>query len=537
MSGLQIGLAGFLALLALLAARIPIGVAMLAVGMVGYVSIAGLSGLLNHLKTETYWRFSNFDLSVIPLFMLMGQFAAQAGLSKSLFRAANAWMGHFRGGIAMAAIGACAGFGTISGSSIATAATMGKVALPELRRYNYSGGLATAALAAGGTLGILIPPSIVLIIYAIMVQGSVVALFQAAFIPGILAALGYIATVAIVVRVRPEAGPAGPRASDEERWKALVEIWPVLLIFAVVMGGIYVGFFTPTEGAGVGAAGTFLVAVALSGMRWSGFVEALLETAHTTALIYLILLGAAVVPGIGPAAARRAARDARPVRAARLHHGLAVDDPADGADLLADHRRARLRRAGRGPEAVVRDPGADRGRGRPHHPAGRIERLRDPFAREGRADDRDLQGRAAVPRLRRRAHRADHRVPGDRARAAGLARGVGRSGFDDKVEVSFARLRRFHHQLGPVEEIALVAFLTRKIQLGREDAATRRLHLDVEVARAARVQRRHDRLQPVAALRVGVLVPAVAEAAVVVLALLVRVPELQKRVGHGLAVF
>jgi tripartite ATP-independent transporter DctM subunit len=294
MSGLQIGLAGFLALLALLAARIPIGVAMLAVGMVGYVSIAGLSGLLNHLKTETYWRFSNFDLSVIPLFMLMGQFAAQAGLSKSLFRAANAWMGHFRGGIAMAAIGACAGFGTISGSSIATAATMGKVALPELRRYNYSGGLATAALAAGGTLGILIPPSIVLIIYAIMVQGSVVALFQAAFIPGILAALGYIATVAIVVRVRPEAGPAGPRASDEERWKALVEIWPVLLIFAVVMGGIYVGFFTPTEGAGVGAAGTFLVAVALSGMRWSGFVEALLETAHTTALIYLILLGAAV---------------------------------------------------------------------------------------------------------------------------------------------------------------------------------------------------------------------------------------------------
>jgi len=294
MSGLAIGLAGFAALLVLLALRIPIGVAMLAVGMAGYASIAGLAGFLNHMKTETYWRFSNFDLSVIPLFILMGQFAAQAGLSRALFRAANAWLGHFRGGIAMAALGACAGFGTISGSSIATAATMGKVALPELRRYHYSGGLATGALAAGGTLGILIPPSIVLIIYAIMVQGSVVALFQAAFIPGILAALGYIATVAVIVRLVPTAGPAGPRASDAERWRALGEIWPVLLIFLVVMGGIYAGFFTPTEGAGVGAAATFLLAVIQAGMRWKGFVEALLDTAHTTALIYLILLGAAV---------------------------------------------------------------------------------------------------------------------------------------------------------------------------------------------------------------------------------------------------
>jgi tripartite ATP-independent transporter DctM subunit len=294
MTGLQIGLAGFAALLVLLAFRIPIGVAMLAVGMAGYALIAGANGLLNHLKTETYWRFSNFDLSVIPLFILMGQFAAQAGLSSSLFRAANAWLGHFRGGIAMAALGACAGFGTISGSSIATAATMGKVALPELRRYNYSGSLATGALAAGGTLGILIPPSIVLIIYAIMVQGSVVALFEAALIPGVLAALGYIATVAIVVRLQPKAGPAGPRSSRAERWGSLGAIWPVALIFAVVMGGIYVGFFTPTEGAGVGAAGTFVVAVTQGGMRWQSFVEALLDTTQTTAMIYLILLGAAV---------------------------------------------------------------------------------------------------------------------------------------------------------------------------------------------------------------------------------------------------
>ena len=294
MSDLEIGLAGLVILLLLLALRIPIGVAMLAVGMGGYASIAGTTALLSFLKTETYWRFSSIDLSVVPLFILMGQFAAKAGLSRALFAAANAWLGHFRGGIAMAALGGCAGFSTISGSSLATAATMGHVALPELRRYNYSGSLATGALAAGGTLGILIPPSIVLIIYAIMVEASVVQLFQAAFIPGILAALGYIVTVAIVVRIVPDAGPAGPRASRSERIRALIEIWPVLLIFALVMGGIYLGFFTPTEGAGIGAVGTFLVAVTQGGMRWKGFVEALLGTAQTSGFIFLILLGAAV---------------------------------------------------------------------------------------------------------------------------------------------------------------------------------------------------------------------------------------------------
>jgi C4-dicarboxylate transporter DctM subunit len=294
MSDLEIGLAGLVVLLLLLAVRVPIGVAMLAVGMTGYASIAGTTALLSFLKTETYWRFSSIDLSVVPLFILMGQFAAKAGLSRALFAAANAWLGHFRGGIAMAALGGCAGFSTISGSSLATAATMGQVALPELRRYRYSGALATGALAAGGTLGILIPPSIVLIIYAIMVEASVVQLFQAAFIPGILAALGYILTVAVVVRVVPDAGPAGPRASRRERIRSLIDIWPVLLIFALVMGGIYLGLFTPTEGAAVGAVGTFLVAVTQGGMRWKGFVEALLGTAQTTGFIFLILLGAAL---------------------------------------------------------------------------------------------------------------------------------------------------------------------------------------------------------------------------------------------------
>ncbi|MDA1323747.1 MAG: TRAP transporter large permease [Proteobacteria bacterium] len=294
MTGLEYGAIGFAALLLLLALRIPIGISMLVVGMVGYVSISGVPALLNHLKTEMYWRFTTFDLSVVPMFVLMGQFAAKAGLSQALFRAANVWLGHHRGGIAMAAVGGCAGFGAISGSSLATAATMGQVALPELKRYNYAGSLATGALAAGGTLGILIPPSVVLIIYAIIVEANIATLFQAAFIPGILAALGYIATIAIVVRINPESGPAGPRATRQEKWTALLDIWPVLVIFLLVMGGIYIGIFTPTEGAGVGVTGTFLIAITRGGMRWEGFVDALLGAATTTALIFLILLGAAM---------------------------------------------------------------------------------------------------------------------------------------------------------------------------------------------------------------------------------------------------
>ncbi len=294
MSSLAIGGVGFAVLLGMLAVRIPIGIAMISVGMTGYLMIAGAVPLLSYLKTETYWAFTTFDLSVVPLFLLMGQFAAKAGLSSALFTAANTWLGHHRGGVAMAAVGGCAGFGAISGSSLATAATMGQVALPELRRFNYSGSLATGALAAGGTLGILIPPSVVLIIYAIMVESNVAALFQAAFIPGILAALGYMLAIAIVVRIKPEAGPAGERASRAAKWAALLEIWPVLVIFLLVMGGIYAGVFTPTEGAAIGSVGTFLIAITKGGMRLAGFLDAILGTAQTTAMIFLILLGAKI---------------------------------------------------------------------------------------------------------------------------------------------------------------------------------------------------------------------------------------------------
>jgi len=294
-SDLAIGGAGFAVLFLLIALRVPIGVSMIAVGLVGYTAIAGIVPLMSFLKTEAYWRFSSFDFSVIPLFLMMGNFANRAGVTQALFRAASAFIGHFRGGLAMAAIGGCAAFGTISGSSLATAAMMGQVSLPELRRYKYSGSFATGCLAAGGTLGALIPPSIPLIIYAIMVEGNIVQLFQAAFIPGILAAIFYCIVIAIVVRVRPEAGPAGPRADRRERLFALRDVWTVVLIFAVVMGGIYSGAFTPTEGAGIGAVGMALIAVFYGGMRWQGFIDTMYETALTSAMIFVILLGAGVL--------------------------------------------------------------------------------------------------------------------------------------------------------------------------------------------------------------------------------------------------
>src|SRR5262245_42983238 len=295
MSDLAIGGVGFAALFMLIALRVPIGVAMLAVGMAGYAAIAGGAPLLSFLKTEMYWRFSSFDFSVIPLFLMMGNFANRAGVTQALFRAASAFIGHFRGGLAMAAIGGCAAFGTISGSSLATAAMMGQVSLPELRRYKYSPAFATGCLAAGGTLGALIPPSIPLIIYAIMVEGNIVQLFQAAFAPGILAAIFYCIVIGIVVRINPAAGPAGPRADRREKLLAIRDVWTVVVVFAVVMGGIYTGAFTPTEGAGIGAVGMALIAVFYGGLRWQGFVDTMLETAQTSAMIFVILLGAGVL--------------------------------------------------------------------------------------------------------------------------------------------------------------------------------------------------------------------------------------------------
>jgi C4-dicarboxylate transporter DctM subunit len=229
----------------------------------------------------------------VPLFLLMGQFATRGGMSEALFKAAAAWLGHRRGGIAMAAIGACAGFGAICGSSLATAATMANVALPEMRRHGYSGSLSTGTLAAGGTLGILIPPSVVLVIYAILTEQNIVKMFVAAFVPGILAAIGYILTIAIYVRLVPQAASQLERVPITVRWRSLIDVWPVLLIFLLVIGGIYVGWFTPTEGAAVGAAGTGLLAWRSGRMGWAGLRDCFLSTAVSTGMIFFIVLGAA----------------------------------------------------------------------------------------------------------------------------------------------------------------------------------------------------------------------------------------------------
>jgi len=270
----------------------PIAHAMILVGGIGISILSGPAIFLAQLKNLAYSQFSIYDLSVVPMFVLMGNVATHAGLSRDLFRAANAWLGWMRGGVAMSAIVACAGFGSVCGSSLATASTMGQVALPELRRYRYSPALATGTLAAGGVLGILIPPSIVLVVYAIIVEANIVTMFMAALIPGLIAVLLFMVTIAIYVRVRPGAGPRGDRVSRQEFIVATLRVGPVATIFGLVIGGIYFGFFNPTPAAAVGV---FLVAaygIARGVIRIPQLKSALLDTARTTGMIYLILLGA-----------------------------------------------------------------------------------------------------------------------------------------------------------------------------------------------------------------------------------------------------
>ena len=298
MSMLELGFLSFPVLLLMIFLRAPIGLAMLLAGIGGLWFATGDTNMfMSRLKTETYGTFSSYSLTIIPMFLLMGQFATLSGMSQALFKAAESFLGHRKGGVAMAAVGACAGFGSICGSSLATAATMSRVALPELRRYGYSGGFSTATLAAGGTLGILIPPSVILVIYAILTEQNIAKLFLAAFIPGILAALGYIVTISIYVRVYPDAAGTREPVPMAERWRALLDVWPVLVVFGLVVGGIYAGWFTPTEGAAIGAAGTGLIALVSGNMTWSVFKESIIATATATGMIFFIVLGAALYNG------------------------------------------------------------------------------------------------------------------------------------------------------------------------------------------------------------------------------------------------
>ena len=292
MSRFDIGLWMFAASLVLIAARMPVAVAMLLVGGAGYAAINGIEPMLNTLKTMTYSKFSNYTLCVIPLFLLMGEFATKGGMNASLFRAARAWFGHWRGGLAVATIGGCAAFGAICGSSLATAATMSQVAGPEMRRFGYSPALYTGTLAAGGTLGILIPPSVILVIYAVYTEQSIGALFVAAVIPGLIATVQYMLVVHLYVRLVPGAAPVAGKSDWTERLRASGEVWPVLLVFLLVVIGIYRGWFSATEAAGVGAFATMVLAIWLGGMRWKGMRESLLAAGETTAMMFLIMLSA-----------------------------------------------------------------------------------------------------------------------------------------------------------------------------------------------------------------------------------------------------
>ena len=282
----------FGSMLLLMAVRIPIAISMFAAGAIGYITQSGWGPFASFLNSQAFARFAGYDLSVIPLFILMGQFATKGGISKSLFEFAAGVMGRFKGGLAMASLLACAAFGAISGSSVATAATITSVALPEMQRHGYSGRLATGTLAAGGTLGIQLPPSIVLVIYAILTEQNISKLFAAAIIPGIIAMCGYMVAVAIYVRVVPGQAPAVELNQQGMTLQSVIGVAPIFIIFLLVFGGIYGGFFTPTEGAAVGAAATFITALFKGEMTITKFKDCFYGTAVSAAMIFLIFIGA-----------------------------------------------------------------------------------------------------------------------------------------------------------------------------------------------------------------------------------------------------
>ncbi len=292
MSPIALTLLIFVIMVALMALRAPIAVSMFVAGAVGYVLKAGWLPFANFLNTAAFARFASYDLSVIPLFILMGNFATQGGISKALFEVAAGAMARFKGGLAMAAVLACAAFGAICGSSVATAATITSVALPELRRHGYSPRLATGTLAASGTLGILIPPSVPLVVYAILAEQNIAKLFAAAMVPGIIAMIGYMIAIAVYVRVVPGHAPEHDRDAPRLTAGAVWGVVPIAVIFLIVFGGIYGGKFTPTEGAAVGAASTFAAALLKREITWPKFKQCFYATAEASAMIFMIFLGA-----------------------------------------------------------------------------------------------------------------------------------------------------------------------------------------------------------------------------------------------------
>lgn len=285
-------LIGFAAFLALAFLRVPMAFAMGIVGFVGVAYKLNFNVAAAMIAQVTYETGLSYSLSVIPLFILMGNFVAHARMSDELYHAAYCFLGHRRGGLAMSTVVACAGFGAICGSSIATAATFTKVAYPSMRKYRYKDTLAAGSIAAGGTLGILIPPSVIMVIYGIMTETSIGKLFAAGIIPGLLATVLLCLAVVWITWRDPDAGPPAEPHSWAERLEALKHVWAVIALFVLVIGGIYVGAFTATEGAGIGAGGAFLFALARRVLTWKMLIDVLIESARTTSMLFMILIGA-----------------------------------------------------------------------------------------------------------------------------------------------------------------------------------------------------------------------------------------------------
>lgn len=294
MDPILIALLGMAGMFALIALHVPIGVAIGAAGVVGFGFLGGWSPAFSLMGTEYITVFSNAELAVIPLFLLMGSFAGVSGLSSDIYRLAYAFVGHRRGGLALATIGGCAGFGAVCGSSVATAATMGRVALPEMLQRGYSRTLASGSIAAGGTLGMLIPPSVIMVIYAFLTEQFVITLFVAALIPAIIAVLFHFITVSILVRLDPDSGPAAERTDWPERLVVLKQSWGVVFLLLAVIGGIYGGVFTVNEAASLGAGLTFLFTLFRGKLSMATMFQVLRETATNTAMIYLIIGGASI---------------------------------------------------------------------------------------------------------------------------------------------------------------------------------------------------------------------------------------------------
>lgn len=294
MTPTTIGIIGIIALFVLIFSRMPVGFLMALIGFAGFGYIVSFDASLSLLARDFFSVFNSYNLTVIPLFVLMGQLAFHSGISSRLFDTAYKFIGHLPGGLAIATIGACAAFAAICGSTNATAATMAAATLPEMKRYNYKPELATGVVAAGGSLGILIPPSVIFIIYGILTEQSIGKLFMAGILPGILLTFMFIATILIWATLRPELGPKGPRFSLKEKIASLSGVIETIIIFIAVMGGLFGGIFTPTEAGAIGAFATLMVAVVRRNINWSGFSQALFETTRITCMILVIVAGATI---------------------------------------------------------------------------------------------------------------------------------------------------------------------------------------------------------------------------------------------------